>query len=106
MSWLAVRSIELRGVPIWRLREYLAELGAVDAQAEQPNAAAADGAVHADGAMRADRWAVAWRSEQRPFHPRLSTTIDEHVFIFSAVDQPTVDAIFERFMLKAQRGGG
>ena len=96
----------LRGVPIWRLREYLEALGAVADEPGDPGAADPDGVVRPDGAMRGDGWRVVWRTESRPFHPRLTTTIDEHFFTFSAADQPTVDAVFDRFMLKAQRGGG
>ena len=101
-----VRSVELRGVPIWRLHDYLEDLGAVDVEPGQPGLADPDGAVRPHGAMRGDGWDVVWRTEQRPFHPRLNTTIDEHYFTFSAINQQSVDTLFDRFMLKAQRGGG
>lgn len=106
MQSTSVRSVALRGVPIWRLREYLEALGAVAEQPGAPGPADPDAVVRPDGAMRGDGWQVVWRTETRPFHPRLNTTIEEHHFTFSAPDQPTVDHIFNKFMLKAQRGGG
>ena len=102
----SVRSVTLRGVPIWRLREYLQELGAVPAESPTPGAADPDAVVRPDGAMQAADWQVVWRTERHRFHPRLTTTIEEHFFTFSASEPQTVDAIFDRFMLKAQRGGG
>lgn len=102
----AVRGVQLRGVPIWRLREYLLEIGAVEVAPGGPGAADPDGVARPDGAVRGDGWDAVWRSERRRFHPRLSTTIEEHYFTFSAGDREMVDAVFERFMLKAQRGGG
>ena len=106
MPSTSVRSVALRGVPIWRLREYLEALGAVAEPPGAPGPADPDAVVRPDGAMRGDGWHVVWRTETRPFHPRLNTTIEEHHFTFSAPDQPTVDHIFDQFMLKAQRGGG
>ena len=103
---LAVREVTLRGVPIWRLSEYLEDMGAAAVEHHAPGAADPDGVVRPDGAMRGDGWQVVWRTERRPFHRRLSTMIDEHFFTFSAADRRTVDAVFDRFMLKAQRGGG
>lgn len=102
----AVREVTLRGVPIWRLREYLEDMGAAAVEHHAPGAADPDGVVRPDGAMRGDGWQVVWRTERRPFHRRLATTIDEHFFTFSAADRRTLDAVFDRFMLKAQRGGG
>ena len=102
----SVRSVTLRGVPIWRLREYLQDLGAAPAESLAPGAADPDAVVRPDGAMQAADWQVVWRTERHRFHPRLTTTIEEHFFTFSASDPQTVDAIFDRFMLKAQRGGG
>ena len=102
----SVRTVTLRGVPIWRLREYLEDMGAEPANSTQPGAADPDGVVRPDGAMQTAHWQVVWRTERRTFHPRLTTTIEEHFFTFSAPNQQTVDAVFDRFMLKAQRGGG
>ena len=106
MPQLSVRSVALRGVPIWRLREYLEALGAVPEQPGPPGPADPDAVVRPHGAMRGHGWQVVWRTETHPFHPRLNTTIQEHHFTFSAPDQPTLETIFTKFMQKAQRGGG
>ena len=106
MPQLSVRSVTLRGVPIWRLREYLEALGAVAEQPSPPGPADPDAVVRPHGAMRGHDWQVVWRTETRPFHPRLNTTIEEHHFTFSAPDQPTLEIIFNKFMQKAHRGGG
>ena len=106
MSSRYIREVELRGVPIWRLREYLVDMGAEEAELGEPGLADPDGVVRPDAAMRGDGWEVQWRTERRRFHPRLNTDIEEHMFVFVAADQETVDAVFDRFMMKAQRGGG
>ena len=102
----AVRQLTLRGVPIWLLRQYLEQLGAVDSEAPPPGATDPDGVVHPDGAMSAEGWSVLWRTETRPMHPRLQTKLEEHYFTFSANSEEEVEELVERFMLKAQRGGG
>ena len=39
-------------------------------------------------------------------HPRLPTKLEEHYFTFTANSEEEVEELVERFMLKAQRGGG
>ena len=102
----AVREMTLRGVPIWLLRQYLEQLGAADIDLPQPGATDPDGVVRPDAAMSGDGWTVLWRTEQAPKHPRLPTKIDEHFFVFTAKSEEDLDSLLERFMLKAQRGGG
>jgi len=102
----AVRELTLRAVPIWLLRQYLEQLGAVDIEPPAPGPTDPDGVVTPDGAMSGDGWTVLWRTEQRPIHPRLPTTMDEHYFVFTADSEEALEVLFDRFMLKAQRGGG
>ena len=102
----AVRELTLRAVPIWLLRQYLEQLGAVDVPPPPPGATDPDAVVTPDGAMSGDGWTVLWRTEQRPMHPRLPTKMDEHYFVFTAETEQALDALIDRFMLKAQRGGG
>ena len=100
----AVRELRLRGVPIWLLRQYLEQLGASETAA--PGAADPDGVVRADAAMRGEGWNALWRTEHRPMHPRLPTRIAEHDFVFTAESEELLESVIDRFMLKAQRGGG
>ncbi len=102
----AVKEITLRGVPIWLLRQYLEQLGASSIDLPPPGATDPDGVVRPDAAMSGEGWTVLWRTEQQPIHPRLPTRIDEHYFVFTAGSEAELDSLIERFMLKAQRGGG
>lgn len=102
----AVRELTLRGVPIWLLRQYLEQLGAVEIEPPEPGATDPDGVVRPDAAMSGEGWTVVWRTEQRPMHPRLPTKLAEHYFVFSAASEEALAALVDRFMLKAQRGGG
>ena len=102
----AVRELRLRGVPIWLLRQYLEQLGASAIEPPAPGGTDPDGAVRPDGAMAGEGWTVLWRTELRRFHPRLATTMAEHDFVFTAGTEEELSALLERFMLKAQRGGG
>ena len=97
----AVRQLTLRGIPLWLLREYLADLGAQDAPIPNP------GPTDPDGAMRSpDGWQVLYRTEETPAHPRLPTKIANHHLTFTHRDEPSLQALLERFMRKAHRGGG
>ena len=102
----SVREITLRGVPIWLLRQYLGQLGGEDVPSPAPGATDPDGVVRPDGAMSGDGWTALWRTEQRPVHPRLPTKMDEHHFVFTAESEEVLERLVDRFMLKAQRGGG
>jgi len=102
----AVRELTLRGVPIWLLRQYLEQLGASEIEPPSPGPTDPDAVVSPDGAMSGDGWTVLWRTEQRPMHPRLPTKMDEHFFVFIAESEQALESLIDRFMLKAQRGGG
>ena len=93
-------------MPIWLLRQYLEQLGATSIPPPPPGPTDPDGVVAADGAMSGDGWTVLWRTEQRPIHPRLPTKMDEHYFVFTAESEEALQALLDRFMLKAHRGGG
>lgn len=102
----AVRELTLRAVPIWLLRQYLEQLGAKEIEPPEPGPTDPDGVVRPDAAMSGDNWTVMWRTEQRSMHPRLPTKMDEHYFVFTAENEEAVDGLIDRFMIKAQRGGG
>lgn len=102
----AVRELTLRAVPIWLLRQYLEQLGATEIEPPAPGPTDPDAVVPPDAAMSGDGWTVMWRTEQRPMHPRLPTKIDEHHFVFTAETDEAVERLLDRFMMKAQRGGG
>ncbi|MYE06065.1 MAG: hypothetical protein F4Y04_02395 [Chloroflexi bacterium] len=102
----AVRELTLRAVPIWLMRQYLEQLGGREVEPPPPGATDPDGVVRPDAAMSGEGWTVIWRTEQRPMHPRLPTKMDEHYFVFTAGSEEALDALIDRFMLKAQRGGG
>lgn len=102
----AIRELTLRAVPIWLLREYLEQLGATEIASPSPGATDPDGVTRPHGAMSGDGWTVLWRTDQRPIHPRLPTRMDEHHFVFTAESEAALESLLERFMLKAQRGGG
>ena len=102
----AIRELTLRGVPIWLLRQYLEQLGAVEVAAPPPGATDPDAVVPPDAVMSGDGWTALWRTEQRPIHPRLPTRMDEHYFVFTAETEEALESLIDRFMLKAQRGGG
>ena len=102
----AVHELTLRAVPIWLLRQYLEQLGAAATEPPPPGLTDPDGVVRPDGAMSGDGWTVLWRTEQRPMHPRLPTLMDEHHFVFTAESEEAMESLIDRFMLKAQRGGG
>lgn len=103
----AVRQLSLRGVPLWLLREYLADLGASDCEPPAPGPTDPDAVVAPDGAMQSpEGWQVLYRSEERQAHPRLPTKIAIHHLTFTHEDEPRLEALLERFMLKAHRGGG
>ena len=101
-----VRELQLRGVPIWALRQYLEAIGAVEIEPPPPGATDPDGVVRPDGAMSGEGWQVSWRTERRRFHPRLATDLEEHWFVFSGSDESVVASAVDAFMLRAQRGGG
>ncbi|MYD73042.1 MAG: hypothetical protein F4Y11_01875, partial [Chloroflexi bacterium] len=88
----AVRELTLRAVPIWVLRQYLEQRGAVDSKPPPPGRTDPDAGVTPDGAMSGDGWTVLWRTEQRPMHPRLPTKMDEHYFVFTAETEEALEA--------------
>ena len=102
----AVRQFTLRGVPMWVLKDYLDQLGARDLEILPAGTTDPDAVVPPDGAMAGDDWRIAWRTERRQFHPLLPTKIEEHHFVLSAGNEERLKAVFDRFMMKAQRGGG
>ena len=88
--------LHIRGVPVWLLRAYLAELGAV-----------ADGDDDDDGAaprMTGDGYAVSWSAE--PVRLPGGTLTLTQLNIRLDGDAAAVAALEPVLMAKLQRGGG
>ena len=85
----------LRGLSEWLIRKYLAEIGAADNASAEPG----HGPL-----MMADGWSVGWR-QQRISIPGSSIRLTQFDMRFEGTPGIVEDA-FERFMKKAQRGGG
>ena len=92
---MAQLEIGLRGLPEWLLRAYLEEMGArptTGEPAEEPRAFEADG------------WSVRWTlSRAELAGTAFAFTQFDMVFEAPEADLPALE---ERFMKKAQRGGG
>lgn len=84
------------GVPLWLMKEYLAQLGAYDGDAENK---AGDGT----SVMEAD----GWRAELRKAAPRhLGSLVIGGTTVTFSGDPQTLAAMFERLHWKTLRGGG
>ena len=89
----ATRTIALRGLSEWLIRDYLLSLGARpdDTDLEAPR-------------LIADAWRVSWT--QRPARIAGSVlTLTEFTLVFTG-DADTTAEVEQAFLLKAQRGGG
>lgn len=84
--------VSIRGLPEWLIREYLSEMGA-----------SADG-DEAAPRMAAERWAASW-SSRRVSIAGSSLALTQFDMCFSGEPDAVADAR-ERFLKKAQRGGG
>jgi hypothetical protein len=85
--------VHLRGLPEWLIRKYLAEIGASDADtAELPQ-------MHADG------WAVSWTTQRVSIAGSSGLGLTQFDIVFEG-DAALLPEVEERFMKKAQRGGG
>ncbi len=86
--------LSIRGLPEWLVRQYLTEMGAL-ADTNEPEASR----------MIANGWSVSWSSQkvQIPGSSKLGLTQFDMEFRGGA--DAVADA-HERFMKKAQRGGG
>ncbi len=91
----AVRRVEvnLRGLPEWLIRKYLAEIGASAADTpELPQ-------------MRAEGWTVSWTTRRVPIAGSSGLGLTQFEIVFEG-DADLLPEVEERFMKKAQRGGG
>ena len=84
------------GVPLWLMKEYLAQLGARDC-------GASEGANDGADAMEAD----GWRAELRKAAPRhLGSLVIGGTTVTFSGDPQALAAMFERLHWKTLRGGG
>jgi len=87
------RSVAVRGLPEWLLRDYLIELGA-----------RADETAGPAPCLSADEWRVAWTQRLARIDGSVMT-ITEFTVSFTG-DEATTARIEQAFLAKAQRGGG
>lgn len=85
--------VNLRGLPEWLIRKYLSEIGAIEAEpSERP-------------AMRAQGWSVSWTTQRVPIAGSSGLGLTQFDIVFEG-DADLLPEVEERFMKKAQRGGG
>ncbi len=87
------RSVSIRGLPDWLIREYLAEMGATS-----------DANDASRSCMAADHWSVMWTSRKVTI-PGARFSLTQFDIVFTG-DSNAVEDAERRFMQKAQRGGG
>lgn len=90
---MSKRSLSIRGLPDWLIREYLAEMGATSDRNEASRPC-----------MAADRWSVMWTSRKVSI-PGARFRLTQFDIVFTG-DSGAVEDAQRRFMQKAQRGGG
>lgn len=83
----------IRGLPEWLISAYLEELGARHKEGDE-----------GEPRMSADDWSVSWTSEKVEIAGG-SLRLTQFDMVFSG-EAEAVAAAHERFMKKAQRGGG
>lgn len=93
---MARLEIGLRGLPEWLLRAYLEELGATPADPDAPEE---------PRAFEAPDWSVAWTVSRATIPGGSSLGFTQFNLVFEA-DEDDLPGLEERFMKKAQRGGG
>jgi hypothetical protein len=93
---VAQLEIGLRGLPEWLLRAYLEEMGAAPLASEPPEE---------PRAFEADGWSVAWTVSRATIPGGGSLGFTQFDLVFEA-DPDELPGLEERFMKKAQRGGG
>jgi hypothetical protein len=79
---------EMRGIPLWLLREYLEEMG---------------GTAINDNLIQADRWKVTL-TKMEPF--KLGALEVGQVLVEIEIDENHSDDFFRKFNLKTLRAGG
>jgi hypothetical protein len=79
---------EMRGIPLWLLREYLEEMG---------------GTAINDNLIQADRWKVTL-TKMEPF--KLGSLEVGQVLVEIEIDDNHSDDFFKKFNLKTLRAGG
>lgn len=96
------------GVPVWLMKEYLAQLGgrAVTTAAPPTDGAPTDGAANAAAAGEVVE-GDGWRAELRPAPRRHigSLSVGGATVVFTGA-QPVLDDLFAKLHWKTLRGGG
>lgn len=96
------------GVPVWLMKEYLAQLGgrAVASATPPSDGAPSDGAVGAAAASEVVE-GDGWRAELRPAPRRHigSLSVGGATVVFTGA-QPVLDELFAKLHWKTLRGGG
>lgn len=86
--------LSLRGLPEWLIRAYFEEMGAELVGGEDD----------ASGAT-ADGWSVAWTQQRVKILGSSGIGLTQFDLVFSG-EADVLEDVHERFMKKAQRGGG
>ena len=87
--------VSLRGLPEWLIRDYLNDLGAT----------AADGQLGGASTMSAPGWSVTWSRHTATIEGSPALALTQFDLVFTGAP-PLVRDAHDRFMRKAQRGGG
>ena len=85
--------VNLRGLPEWLIRKYLSEIGASETDSPKKPT------MHAEG------WSVSWTSQPKPIAGSNGLGLTQFDMVFEG-DAHLLPKVEERFMKKAQRGGG
>ena len=88
------RELSLRGLPEWLIRAYFEEMGAtLEGDPETATAATAEG------------WSVSWTHQRVKIPGGSGFGLTQFDLVFRS-DGANLDDVHDRFMKKAQRGGG
>lgn len=87
--------LSLRGLPEWLIREYFKEMGAGLVGSDE----------EATGATSDEGWSVAWTQQRVKVLGSSGIGLTQFDLVFSGESELLQD-VHERFMKKAQRGGG
>ena len=87
--------LSLRGLPEWLIREYFKEMGADLVGSEE----------EATGATSDEGWSVSWTHQRVKIAGSSGIGLTQFDLVFRG-ETDVLSDVHERFMKKAQRGGG
>ena len=90
---MPARTVSIRGLPDWLIRDYLVALGA---RPTDPLDASQ---------LAAPNWTVSWTSRRVPM-PGGAFALTQFEIVFDAGNNDILDGVEDAFLKKAQRGGG